>query len=560
LVTVSVIQASANVTPQVSCNNASDGEIIVTANGGNGVYSYTLNGGLSQSSNVFSNLSAGTYTILVYDANGCPITLPNFTIANPALLTASAQASAQVSCYNSMDGTITITANGGTGTYLYSLNGGQSQYSNVFSNLSSGNYNVEVSDEKGCSVDLAQIHIANPSPLMVSAYASKPLTTCYNYADGEIVVSVYGGTGAYTYTLNGGQPQSSNVFTMLDAGAYIITVSDEKGCTATSETVVVASPEQITFDVRFTCTASTPAVIIDAQGGTPSYMYSIDGGQTYQASNIFYDIQTSTITVVIKDNKNCTSEPMLFYVNVPIVLEASVNILSGITCNEQNDASIEVLVTGGSLPYHYMLDSGNVVNTNIFYGLSAGDHYVIVMDSNGCYTTVPFTIESKDPIIVNLVSTTDANCLGKDDGSIEVKVDGGEAPHAYLWSNGSENLQLSGLDAGEYTLTVTDMNGCTKNFSVTIVPGSIEVPLQLNNIFSPNGDGINDLWVINNIELYPENELVVLNRWGNEVYTQSTYKNTWDGSNLLEGTYLYILKVTMCGSEVVYKNYVTIVR
>src|SRR5208283_3080777 len=146
------LTASASGSLQVSCNNASDGSITVTAAGGTGAYSYTLNGGAAQSSNVFSGLSSGSYSIMVFDANNCSASAgAAIVIANPPLLTASASGSSQVSCNNASDGMITVTAAGGTGAYSYSLNGGTAQSSNVFSGLSAGSYSIMVFDANNCS-------------------------------------------------------------------------------------------------------------------------------------------------------------------------------------------------------------------------------------------------------------------------------------------------------------------------------------------------------------------------------------------------------------------------
>jgi gliding motility-associated-like protein len=111
-----------------------------------------------------------------------------------------------------------------------------------------------------------------------------------------------------------------------------------------------------------------------------------------------------------------------------------------------------------------------------------------------------------------------------------------------------------------YTVTVTDGNYCEARFPIEVMPGTNYDELDLNNVFSPNGDGINDVWVIGNLELYPDNELIVLNRWGNEVYTQKSYLNNWDGSDLLDGTYFFVLNVTMCGDRQSFNGYITVLR
>ena len=97
-------------------------------------------------------------------------------------------------------------------------------------------------------------------------------------------------------------------------------------------------------------------------------------------------------------------------------------------------------------------------------------------------------------------------------------------------------------------------------FEKIVVPGSDYEPLVIRNAFSPNGDGVNDKWVIDNLSLYPDNQLTLINRWGNEVLTVKDYQNDWDGSQLAEGTYYYILKVNMCGEYSTFNGYITILR
>ena len=175
-------------------------------------------------------------------------------------------------------------------------------------------------------------------------------------------------------------------------------------------------------------------------------------------------------------------------------------------------------------------------------------------------TTSSITIQDRQALILNEDGSSDANCAGKNDGSVKVSVSGGVSPYHFNWSNGATTDVISNLDAGDYSLTVTDSNGCQLKYVKAIIPGVQEDQLVINNAFSPNGDGINDYWVIKNIDQYPDNEVVVLNRWGNEIYSMKNYANTWDGSNLSEGTYLYILKVKMCGEDKTLKGYITIVR
>ncbi len=271
-----------------------------------------------------------------------------------------------------------------------------------------------------------------------------------------------------------------------------------------------------------------------------------------------FPVGTTTVTWTATDVHGNTSI-CLQYVTISNIT-ASATGSQQVTCHNGSDGHIAVTANGGTGSYSYQLNGGPLQTGNEFTGLTAGSYNIAVQDSIGCSTSLQFTIAQKPDMTVELISKADANCLGKDDGSLEIKVSGGTEPYIYLWSNEGVTPQMEGLDAGEYICTITDDDGCKKNYSVQIDAGVVEVPLKLNNVFSPNGDGINDLWVINNIELYPDNTLVVINRWGNEVYSEKGYKNTWDGSNLPEGTYFYVLKIDMCGADRTYKDYLTIVR
>ncbi|PKP19907.1 MAG: hypothetical protein CVU05_10225, partial [Bacteroidetes bacterium HGW-Bacteroidetes-21] len=303
-----MLTATATGSTQVSCFNGNDGEITVTANGGTGAYNYSLNGGTAQTSNVFSGLIAGTYSIVVSDINGCNVTTSAVTIANPAMLTATSTGSAQVSCYNANDGEITVTANGGTGAYLYSLNGGTAQTSNVFSGLIAGTYSIVVSDINGCNVTTSAVIISNPAMLTATATGSAQVS-CYNANDGEITVTANGGTGAYLYSLNGGTAQTSNVFSGLIAGTYTVVVSDINGCNVTTDAVTIANPVMLTAtatgSAQVSCyNANDGEITVTANGGTGAYLYSLNGG-TAQTSNIFSGLIAGTYTVVVSDINGC---------------------------------------------------------------------------------------------------------------------------------------------------------------------------------------------------------------------------------------------------------------
>ncbi|NLL29081.1 MAG: DUF11 domain-containing protein [Bacteroidales bacterium] len=240
-------------------------------------------------------------------------------------------------------------------------------------------------------------------------------------------------------------------------------------------------------------------------------------------------------------------------------MSALINIISENSCYGLNDAEIEVIVSGGMAPYTYTLN--NVVyQENIIKNLAAGEYAFTINDFNNCTTNTSFVINSASEIQIDIVSIIHDNCNNTGEGEIEVEVNGGTSPYFYHWSNGCNISKNSSLNAGDYFLTVTDNNGCEKVIGAEINSVSLDVLPSAHNAFSPNNDGKNETFVFANLEKFPENELLVYNNWGNEVYSKTNYDNSWDGSNLSEGTYFWILKIKVCGEEERIKGYVTLLR
>ncbi len=229
------------------------------------------------------------------------------------------------------------------------------------------------------------------------------------------------------------------------------------------------------------------------------------------------------------------------------------------SCNDYGDGKITVIASGGTGILSYSINGGPLQTSNVFSGLPAGVYTITIYDENGCNLVLDeINIINPNPLTAEF-NSTQANCSGLNGGFAQVIVYGGTPQYTYQWSNGGSTAGIYDLAAGNYSVTVSDAMGCSMAFN-TAITAEPRIELQVNRGFSPNGDGINDTWVIGNLYLYPENDVVVLNRWGNEIFTQKSYMNDWAGSDLLEGTYLYIIKVKMCEEDVLFKGYVTILR
>lgn len=472
--------ATTNLNP--TCNGGTNGSITVTASGGTGALTYSLNGGAYQVSNVFTGLAAGTYTISVKDANGCIQTFTT-TLTNPPLLTASLGGVTPAIC-GVNNGTITITASGGTGTLTYDLNPGPVQASNVFTGLAAGTYSVVVTDANGCTASVTGITVGS-SPAPTLAAGSITNVTCFGGVNGSVLLTPSGGSPAFSYTVDLAGPtppvgpQASNSFVNLPAGNYTATVTDANGCTGTT-TFTITQPTALTYTTTFTnptCNGVCNGTItVTPSGGTPGYQFSSNNGLTFSPANPMTGLCAGTIFVVVQDANGCLANSTINLV-APAAITATVNFTNPV-CPGVCDGTITVTGVGGGTPvFQYQLDPfgptppGALQLSNSFTGLCDGTYAVIVQDANGCQMTANTVLTDPPGFTINLIDTTESHC-GFNDGSLEVAASGGTAPYTYdnvTIGSGPQATGLFGsLLAGGYNIVVTDADGCVENMFVGV--------------------------------------------------------------------------------------------
>jgi len=375
------------------------------------------------------------------------------------------------SCVPGNDGSITVTAGGGTLAYQYTI-GGANQASNVFNNVGSGVYTVTVTDANNCTAT-SSVNIITPNGPVVSNI-STTAASCDPGNDGTITITATNGLAPYQYS-NGGPNQNSNIITNAGAGNYTVTVTDANGCSVTSLTTIQTQPSPIIDSIAVTEASCIPGCdgtsTIYASGGTnPMYTYSLN--TTFQNSNLFNSLCVNTYVATVQDGNGCV-DTMSFVISTANGPVLSSSIVDSVNCNGGNDGSLNVAVTGGASPISYNLQPGNITNiTGSFQNLTANAYSVTATDINGCAVITNLNVFEPLPVQFDSVSGSGNSCSGSGNGTIFVSNVGGTGafnytinPNATYTPPGTfSNLQGNTT----YNIVASDANGCTITTSVFI--------------------------------------------------------------------------------------------
>lgn len=406
------------------------------------------------------------------------------------------------------------------------------------------------------------VFVKKLSPSINSLAKTDPTCT----PDGTLTVTGAGGTPPLSYSINGGTTyQSSNVFTGLAGGTYNVIIRDNLGCVSAVQTITLAPVNSLTQTVSKTdanCTTTGSITITASGGGTPPYQYSINGGSTYQSSNAFTGLAAGTYTVITRNPvTQCTASQQ---VTITFTNNLTMgNIASGTICR---GASFTPQVSSNAASYLWSPSAGvsNTTIANPVLSPQTTTTYTVTGTLGSCTIQRTVTVTVFEGATAN--AGPDAIILT---GDVYQMLSTGSAG-SYLWTPSAGLSSATVLSPSAtpqttttYTLTVTSPQGCTATdqMTLTVVPYCIK-PM---NAFTPNGDGINDRWLITDGNCLISVRAQVFNRYGSRVFESPNYDNTWDGTYkgkpLPDGTYYYVLEfVLLNGKRQVLKGDVTILR
>ncbi len=454
----------------VACFGENTGSITGRASGGTTPYQYRLDGGPYQTAENFANLGAGTYTLVVRDANGCIDSIA-ITITQPNEAIAASTTATAVTCSGGNNGSASVTASGGTPPYSYQWNDPSSQQGSTASGLAAGTYVVTITDANGCT---HQVSATIDSPVPLTATTTAVDNVCSGGNAGSATVNASGGTPPYRYQWNDSRSQTNATATQLASGNYQVTVTDANGCTLTV-TVMVDEPSnplqiQVTAVNPVSCSGGNDgSATVAISGGTPGYTISWNDPSN-QTSTTANNLAAGTYTVTVTDANGCTTARNVTISEPTAPVTASLVDRENISCANASDGFISVEGNGGTAPYTYQWNDPSNQTTPTAVGLGPGTYTVTITDANGCTTTLSETLTAPAPLSLAISDIEHVACFGEASGYAQGSATGGTPPYQYQWNDAlnQQGNEAFNLRAGTYTLTVTDANGCTQQETVTI--------------------------------------------------------------------------------------------
>ena len=477
----------------VTCYGDDNGYATVTVTGGTGVGTYTYLWNNGEVTATASNLSGGSYSVIVTDANNCQATA-GVTIYEPPYLNFTLNTYDPL-CSGGTDGWASVTPYGGTPGYSYIWTGsGTNPNDSLFTNLGDGLYTIQITDANGCDTILNNIQINEPPAMSASSVITE--VTCNGYNDGEINLTVIGGTESSSYDYiwdNNAGGQTTNPAVGLGGGIYSVSVYDDNNCELIYSTTV-NEPTQMVIDslipTDLSCFQSGDGIInVHVTDGTPGYSFNWETGSNpgvqYSANEDLANLNSDTYFLTVTDNNGCTVDTSVI-INQPLQLTLSLSPTDE-TCYGYCDGEVSSIVTGGTQiagSYDFLWSNNDV--TQDLVNACPGTYTLQVTDANGCTISGTETVNGSPQLFINVLDITDATC-GDNNGEITIDIGGGSGIPVIDWSpivNNANALNLHNshvidLPSGNHYLQITDANGC-----------QIDTSLPLNNVGGPVLDSI----------------------------------------------------------------------
>lgn len=421
--------------------------------GSPGPFTYTWTNKQTSVSYPGNNISVpvGDYSVLISDQiTGCVLEVLDSAVNVQQISTVTASlTTTTASCTN---GTATAVASGGIAPYSYLWSNGAPTSS--ISGLTRGYYTLEVTDAQGCKSNYLGAHVLQSPVIFVNTTVTN--ATCLQ-SDGSVMAFGSGGVNPYTYSWSNGQ--TGNKAININGGSYVTVIAtDANGCIGQRSTYVNSNtPINVTYtSTPSLCTSPTGSATLSMSGGTAPYT-TIWYTNPQTSGNTITNVSPGTYSFKVTDAVGCVRNGQAVVSPVSSI-SAYVNNSNAYCPNSNGTATANV--SGTNPPFTYQWNNGPT--TKQITGLAPGYYTCVITDAMSCSVTKSGVVKSISPINV-AVSVTPASCKFNKDGSATSVVSGGQPPYTYSYTSGSNSPNASGLGVGDYWLTVTDANGCSKS-------------------------------------------------------------------------------------------------
>jgi gliding motility-associated-like protein len=518
----------------VNCNGFATGSITANPAGGQGPYTYLWSN--NQTTQTVSNLLAGAYSVVVTDNLGCTIN-GNTTITQPLAPILLQESHTNILCFGNNTGSIDLSVSGGTSPYTYSWS--NSSTTQDIQNLIAGTYNVTVTDANGC-IAVMSINVTQPAIPLTVGYTTTNVS-CFGLSDGSIDVTPLGGTGPFTYYWTTGL--ASQDLSNLPAGQYIVAITDANNCVTSTQITVNQPTAPLSGTITqlpITCYgANDGQLTANANGGTAPYSYTWSpSGQTGSIASM---LAPGSYVVSIIDANGCTATATDILATPPSLL-AQMNISDNVVCLP-SIATVTNASVGTFNSVLWTLSNGQSFTSNQFTlnltSVGCIDITLLITNANGC--TADTTISDAICVIPGPTAAFSTNSPEIDFSTGELSFINNSINYSgSIWQFGDgtsatldnpiHTYPAATVDSYNVMLVVYDANGCTDT-AYSVVESNDLVRLTVPNGFTPNGDGLNDIFlpVVSNADQIKFYRFEVYNRWGQLVFESTKPGEGWDG-------------------------------
>lgn len=529
----------------VACAGDCNGLILANIDGGQLPYVISTTD-LNGIDVVSGQLCVGSYIHTTQDGNQC-LVVDTLEILGPDSIFFSFDVS-NVPCSGASGGQICVSnLVGGTGALtpqLVPLPTGS--WDGACFNVPAGVYDVLVQDSVGCTSEFIEVQVEEPAPIQIIPTVT-PIS-CTGAGDGVLVVNAVGGSGTLALISPFVFYSLPDTLGNLGPDSLMLVVGDTLGCIDSLQ-IGIPEPDPVDLDILTVvmpncggdCTGGIEVSIGGGTGGLSLYEGGISDSTGVSPSGLV-NLCAGTYPLYLSDVNGCLDSATVDITEPnPLVFNIAVQ---DVTCTGMNDGVAIVALDGGTGPTAWEFVGGAVDVLSLF----EGEYFVAGADSAGCTADSSFMVEAN--IVTDMlveIFTTPVTCWQTSDGTATAAVTGGQLPITYEWTDAAQQSTATaiGLPEDVYSVTVTDNIGCTLGFLAVVDP--TEECLFIADAITPNGDGINDTWVVGGLEFYPQSQVQVFNRWGQLLFRSKPGTTWWDGtangSMLPASDYYYVITV-----------------